>query len=98
MSTAQRKNFMKPEADSGSTLQKREEFAISLRKQKTKSIIQMKRRKIAESLSQRQTQNSENCGNIVMNGGTDGQIRPYQGYLPWKNSNEQQILLEKVLG
>ena len=43
-----RKNFLKPDLGSENVIQKREEFAVSLRKQKTKNIVQMKRRKIAE--------------------------------------------------
>jgi len=42
----QRKNFMQENFDAEITFKKREEFAVSLRKQKTKSIIQAKRRKI----------------------------------------------------
>ena len=43
-----RKNFLKPEVDSKCMLNKREEFSISLRNEKKKTIIQQKRRKIAE--------------------------------------------------
>lgn len=42
----QRKNFMQDTFSGENTLQKREEFAVSLRKQKTKQIIDQKRRKI----------------------------------------------------
>ena len=35
-----RKNFLKPDFDSDTILQKREEFAVSLRKQKTKAIVE----------------------------------------------------------
>ena len=35
-----RKNFLKPDFDSDQILQKREEFAVSLRKQKTKAIVE----------------------------------------------------------
>jgi hypothetical protein len=41
-----RKNFMKPQVDADQVLKKREEFAVNLRRQKTKAIIQQKRRKI----------------------------------------------------
>ena len=47
-----RKNFMNPGLETAAeVLQKREDFAVSLRKQQKKQILQAKRRKIAESLS-----------------------------------------------
>jgi len=42
----QRKNFMQDTGEADQVLKKREEFAVNLRKQKTKAIIQQKRRKI----------------------------------------------------
>ena len=41
-----RKNFMKPDFEPELMITKREQFAVSLRKQKTKAVVQQKRRKI----------------------------------------------------
>ena len=41
---------MQQPSKTDNVLQKREEFAVTLRKQKTKSIIQAKRRKIAQAM------------------------------------------------
>lgn len=48
----ERKNFMAQAFDKEDVLKKREEFAVSLRKQKTKAIIEQKRRKLASAVSQ----------------------------------------------
>jgi len=49
--TAPRKNFLMPEFSGDQVLKKREEFAVNLRKKKTKEMIQQKRRKIAQSIT-----------------------------------------------
>ena len=46
----ERMNFMAPQFPADETLRKREEFAVSLRKKKTKNLVQQKRRKIAEAM------------------------------------------------
>jgi hypothetical protein len=47
-----RENFMaSASVKKQDVLQKREEFAVNLRKQKTKEILQAKRRKIAEGMT-----------------------------------------------
>ena len=48
--TVERTNFMKHSIGSEDVLKKREEFAVSLRKQKTSKIIAEKRRKIASTM------------------------------------------------
>ena len=50
----QRKNFLIPEMEADQVLKKREEFAINLRKKKTKDMIKQKRRKIAQSMANSQ--------------------------------------------
>ena len=50
MKMEERKNFMLPE--NVDSLQKREAYAVSLRKQKKDAIIQAKRRKMMEVLNQ----------------------------------------------
>jgi hypothetical protein len=42
---------MAPEVKADQVLAKREEFAISLRKKKTKELVKLKRRRIAEKMS-----------------------------------------------
>jgi hypothetical protein len=80
---ATRKNFLKPESEN--ILQKREQFAVSLRKEKTKSIVQLKRRKIAAQMLKNQS--DENCGNIQMNAGIEDKV--YHGYPQWRGSGTQ---------
>ena len=56
-------------------MRKREDFAISLRKEKKKAIIQMKRRKIAQL--------TKGKGQLVKSETSD--VQPYRGYPKWKS-------------
>ena len=71
-------------ADYTDTLRKREEFAISLRKQKTKEIIQQKRKKIMEDLAK-----SDNLTRTMLK--TDSM---YNGYLPFKKLDTDHLIRE----
>ena len=42
----ERANFMVPFTDAGNVLRKREDFAVSLRKKKTKGILDQKRKRM----------------------------------------------------
>jgi len=60
-------------ADYTDTLRKREEFAISLRKQKNKEIIQQKRKKIMEDLARQEARSRTMLKSDSL----------YDGYIPF---------------
>ena len=72
-------------------MRKREEFAVSLRKQKTKAIIATRRRRMIESISEQST------SVIVGQGQVSADItRPaYHGY--YKFSRENSAVLTQLL-
>ena len=47
----ERPNFMVPFTDHSNVLKKREDFAVSLRKQKTKKALDQKRRRFAQPIA-----------------------------------------------
>jgi hypothetical protein len=48
LKTTERANFMVPFKDTGNVLRKREDFAVSLRKKKTKGILEQKRKRMVQ--------------------------------------------------
>jgi hypothetical protein len=73
-------------ADYTDTLRKREEFAISLRKQKTKEIINQKRKKIMEDLAKQDS----NSRTLLKTDST------YNGYLPFNREINTDDLIREV--
>ena len=74
-SHTQKSNFLVKQMDRSEVMRKREDFAISLRKEKKKAIIQIKRRKIALlTKGKNQLAKSETSD-----------VQPYRGYPKWKS-------------
>ena len=110
--TAQRKNFMKPEIEPDQVLKKREEFAVNLRKKRTKDIVNQKRLKIAQALSKghvngglimnaRMNENDRNNCPAGVSDTTPSDLDPnttYSGYPKWRRYNyiQQRELLVNI--
>jgi hypothetical protein len=89
-------------------LEKREQFAVSLRKKKTQEIVKAKRRKIIEALSKGKKQYSGfgDSGNSVLDLVPDNEVslqdmenQFYQGYPKWRKDDykEQKDILLKLI-
>ena len=89
-------------------LEKREQFAVSLRKKKTQEIVKAKRRKIIEALSKGKKQYSGfgDSGNSVVELLPDNEVsiqdmenQFYQGYPKWRRDDykEQKDILLKLI-
>jgi hypothetical protein len=102
----ERKNFMKRKynllssiyitAQFENPLEKREQFAVSLRKKKTQEIVKAKRRKIIEALSKGKKQYSGfgDSGNSVVELIPDNEVslqdmenQFYQGFPKWRKDD-----------
>lgn len=83
----ERKNFMAEAFDKDDVLKKREEFAVSLRKQKTKGIIEQKRRKLASAVGQSLLVSAASANQEASMTATA--VQPYQGLPEWRASDYQ---------